>query len=149
MDQHALFAVVGAEAAGLWLIIIVATLFSVAIVAPLIQFLTTFKSNTQLQARERILSRRRRTAHLEADLGIVPPTEGECASCHKPLQVGAAFCAYCGKPTVARPRVCPTCYTTTQPDASFCPQCGTALPSTTGTSFRTNLNALRVRVPRV
>ena len=149
MDQHAVFGVVGAEMAGLWLVIIVASLFSVAIVAPLIQFLTTFKSRTQFQARERVLSRRRRTAHLEADLGIVPPTEGECASCHKPLQVGAAFCAYCGKPTVAHPRICPICYTTTQPDASYCPQCGAVLPSTVGTNSRTNLSALRVRVPRV
>ncbi len=148
MDQHAVFSVVGAAMAGLWLIIIVASLFGVAVIAPLIQFLA-LKSNSQLQSHERMLSMRRRTAHLEADLGIMPPTDGECVSCHQPLQVGATFCAYCGKPTVARPRICPACYTTTLPDARYCPQCGTVLPPSTCGVPRANLSSLRVRFPCV
>jgi hypothetical protein len=68
-------------------------------------------------------SQKREIAELEADLGILPPTEGVCRKCARPLQVGAEFCAYCGEPVVQRPRICPVCATATLPDARFCPQC--------------------------
>ena len=41
-------------------------------------------------------------AKLEGALGILPPAEGVCPNCHKPLQLGAEFCAYCGKPLTPR-----------------------------------------------
>lgn len=64
-----------------------------------------------------------KTAELEAELGIMPPTEGKCAHCHKPLQVGAEFCEFCGAPKAPHPLVCPHCATVTLPGASFCPNC--------------------------
>lgn len=71
--------------------------------------------------------RQRQVAQLEADLGIMPPTEGVCRSCGKPLQVGAEFCAYCAAPVVAKPLICPVCATTALPDARFCPKCRSPL----------------------
>ena len=75
------------------------------------------------------LERQRRISHLEADLGLVPATEGTCKHCHEPLQVNATFCSSCGKPTVERPRVCPACAATALPNARFCPKCGKAIPA--------------------
>ncbi len=71
---------------------------------------------------------RQRIAVMEAQLGILPPTEGVCRSCQKPLQVGAEFCSYCGVAVIERPKICPACATTTFPDAKWCPKCGTTLP---------------------
>jgi RNA polymerase subunit RPABC4/transcription elongation factor Spt4 len=73
------------------------------------------------------LEQQRHIAELESEMGMTPPTEGTCPHCHKPLQLGAEFCAYCGARAVARPRVCPVCATTTLPDAKWCPHCGTSL----------------------
>lgn len=78
-------------------------------------------------AREPI-ERQRHIAELEAQLGMAPHTEGTCRVCHKPLQLGAEWCAYCGAPVVERPRVCPNCATVTLPDAHFCPTCRAPLP---------------------
>lgn len=69
-------------------------------------------------------------AELEASLNMAPPTEGECAHCHKPLQVGAEFCEFCGAPTAQRPRVCPHCATVALPGAAFCPNCRARLSDT-------------------
>jgi hypothetical protein len=71
---------------------------------------------------------RYQVASLEAQLGILPATEGECRVCHKPLVVGAEFCQYCGTPAIERPKICPVCATTALPDAKFCPKCRAALP---------------------
>ncbi len=67
-------------------------------------------------------------AELDAQMGFLPPAEGACRVCHKPLQVGAEFCSYCGETVIERPKVCPSCATTTFPDAKWCPNCRTALP---------------------
>ncbi len=74
------------------------------------------------------LELQRRTAALESQLGILPSVEGECRACHKPLQVGAEYCAYCGESVVLRPRICPVCAATALPDAKFYPTCRTVLP---------------------
>ena len=67
-------------------------------------------------------------AKLEGALGILPPAEGVCPHCHKPLQLGAEFCVYCGKPLTPALRFCPVCHARTFPDAQWCPECGAALP---------------------
>ncbi len=76
------------------------------------------------------IRRRRKIAELEAELGMIPRTEGKCHKCHQPLQLGAEFCAYCGETVTLRPRICPVCYTTTLPDARWCPACGAQLDTT-------------------
>jgi len=73
------------------------------------------------------LRRQRKLAELEADLGMIPQTEGNCHKCHQPLQLGAEFCVYCGERVMERPRICPECSTTTLPDARWCPACGAQL----------------------
>ena len=73
------------------------------------------------------LKQQRHVATLEASLGIMPMTEGTCRNCHKPMQVGAQFCAYCGTSAVEQPKVCPACATVALPDARFCPKCRTPL----------------------
>ena len=74
--------------------------------------------------------RRRKIAEQEAELGMIPRTEGNCRKCHQPLQLGAEFCAYCGERVTERPRICPECSTTTLPDARWCPACGAQLNMT-------------------
>ncbi|HLY30692.1 MAG TPA: zinc ribbon domain-containing protein [Ktedonobacterales bacterium] len=89
----------------------------------------TVQSSRQRQLRAP-LERQKRIAELEAQLGILPATEGACRVCQKPLQVGAAFCHSCGSPVaefVACPQVCPNCATTTFADAHWCPKCGESL----------------------
>lgn len=76
------------------------------------------------------LRQRRKVAEQEADLGMIPQTDGNCRRCHQPLQLGAEFCAYCGERVMERPRICPECYTRTLPDARWCPACGTQLDTT-------------------
>jgi Double zinc ribbon len=73
---------------------------------------------------------RRREAELEAILGMIPPIDGECRRCHRPLQLNAEFCTNCGERVVERPRICPVCYATTLPDARWCPECRAQLDST-------------------
>lgn len=77
------------------------------------------------------IERKRQIAQLEAQMGILPATEGTCRKCQKPLQVGAQYCAYCREPVVEHPRICPHCATTTLPDAQWCPSCGKSLDQTT------------------
>jgi Double zinc ribbon len=74
--------------------------------------------------RRKPLERQRRIAELEAQLGILPGTTGDCPTCSKPLQLGANYCAYCRSSVSLRPLVCPNCATTTAPDAVWCPTCG-------------------------
>lgn len=78
------------------------------------------------QVREQ--QRKYQVAALEAQLGILPPTDGQCRVCRKPLVSGAEFCQYCGEPVILRPKICPVCATTALPDAKFCPKCRAALP---------------------
>jgi RNA polymerase subunit RPABC4/transcription elongation factor Spt4 len=66
-------------------------------------------------------------AQLEAQLGILPVKDGVCRACHKPLQLGAEFCAFCGETAIEKPLICPNCATIVLPGASFCPKCRTAL----------------------
>jgi RNA polymerase subunit RPABC4/transcription elongation factor Spt4 len=66
-------------------------------------------------------------AKMEADLGIAPALEGECAHCHKLLPTGAVFCTYCGTEVAPKAKVCPVCATLAPPDGTFCPRCRTAL----------------------
>ena len=75
-----------------------------------------------------------KTAELEASLGMLPGTDGECPHCHKPLQAGATFCAYCGMAVERKPRVCARCATVAMPDAQFCPNCGAPFPTSTSTA---------------
>ncbi len=77
--------------------------------------------------RRAALADRLRIAELEAELGVLPPTDGTCPKCARPLQFGASYCAYCGTPVRERPRVCPRCAATTLPDARWCPYCGAPL----------------------
>ncbi|HEX2350340.1 MAG TPA: zinc ribbon domain-containing protein [Ktedonobacterales bacterium] len=77
------------------------------------------------QARNRAPASKLKTAELEASLGYIPATEGECPRCHKPLQVGAEFCAYCGAAPARKPRICGKCANIAPPDANVCPKCGT------------------------
>ncbi|HKV85510.1 MAG TPA: zinc ribbon domain-containing protein [Ktedonobacterales bacterium] len=85
----------------------------------LIQAFNTYRQATHAEP----LQQRLHVARMEADLGIMPATEGTCPSCGKPMQVGAEFCVYCGKTLVAKPKVCGACGATALPDAQWCPQC--------------------------
>ena len=85
-------------------------------------------TNEYFQTQKAITAQRpHKIAQLEAQLGIMPVTEGECRACQKPMQVGAEFCAFCGVDTIERPLVCPNCATTALPDAKFCSKCRTEL----------------------
>ena len=92
----------------------------------LAQAYLTYRRYRQLEP----LRRRRKIAELEAELGMIPRTDGTCYKCHRPLQLDAEFCAYCGETVMQRPRICPECYTTTLPDARWCPACGAQLDTT-------------------
>lgn len=92
-----------------------------------IQAYRRIRQNTALDRAQQ----QRRVAELEASLGIMPATEGTCRNCHKPMQVGADFCAYCGTTAVENPKVCPLCATVALPDARFCPKCRTPLAQAT------------------
>lgn len=81
------------------------------------------RANKQQVEINKQLEKRRQIAVMEAHLGILPATEGTCRSCHKPLQVGAEFCSYCGETVIEHPKVCPSCAITTFADAKFCPNC--------------------------
>jgi RNA polymerase subunit RPABC4/transcription elongation factor Spt4 len=77
--------------------------------------------------RQEPLRLRQKIAEQEAQLGFLPPVDGNCRVCHKPMQSGAAFCAYCGATAIEHPRVCPQCATVTFSDAQWCPNCRTQL----------------------
>ena len=89
----------------------------------LVQAYLTYCRYRQLEP----LRRRRKIAEQEAELGMIPRTDGNCHKCHQPLQLCAEFCAYCGERVTERPRICPKCYATTLPDARWCPACGAQL----------------------
>jgi RNA polymerase subunit RPABC4/transcription elongation factor Spt4 len=89
----------------------------------LVQAYQTYRRYKQLEP----LRRQRKIAEQEAELGMIPRTEGNCHRCHQPLQLGAEYCAYCGERVTERPRICPECYATTLPDARWCPACGAQL----------------------
>lgn len=91
-------------------------------------YLTRTVRDHRQAAQRKPLELKRHIAEMEAELGFLPPAEGTCRVCHKPLQIGAEFCSYCGETVIARPKICPSCATTTFPDAKWCPRCRTALP---------------------
>lgn len=91
-----------------------------------VQAYLTYRHYRQLEP----LRRRRKIAEQEAELGMIPRTDGKCHKCHQPLQLSAEFCAYCGVRVTERPRICPECYATTLPDARWCPGCGAQLDTT-------------------
>ncbi len=67
--------------------------FSLILVASyLIQAYQSFRQNKQQEP----IRLRQKIAEQEAQLGIMPQTDGTCRNCHKPIQIGAEFCAYCG-----------------------------------------------------
>jgi len=70
---------------------------------------------------------RRKIAEQEAQLGIMPQTQGACRVCNKPLQANAELCMYCGAVVTESPKICPNCSTVTLPDAKWCPKCRTPL----------------------
>jgi len=92
----------------------------------LAQAYLAYRSYKQLEPSRR----RRKIAEQEADLGMIPRTEGNCQKCHQPLQLGAEFCVYCGETVTLRPRICPECSATALPDARWCPECGSQLDTT-------------------
>jgi hypothetical protein len=73
------------------------------------------------------IDRQRHIEEMEAELGILPGTQGTCRVCGKGMQIGADFCAFCGAPSVERPRICPRCAATALPGATYCPACRTRL----------------------
>src|SRR5260370_7269679 len=83
----------------------------------LVQAYLTYCRYRQLEP----LRRRRKIAEQEAELGMIPRTEGNCHKCHQPLQLCAEFCAYCGARGTEPPPICPQCYTTTLPIATCSP----------------------------
>jgi hypothetical protein len=89
----------------------------------LVQAYLAYRRYKQLEP----LRQRRKVAEQEADLGMMPQTDGTCHRCQQPLQLGAEYCAYCGERVTERPRICPECYTRTMPDARWCPACGAQL----------------------
>ncbi len=98
----------------------------------LAQAYLTYRRYKQLEP----IRRRRKIAELEAQLGMIPRTDGKCHKCQQPLQLGAEFCAYCGETVTLRPRICPGCYTTTLPDARWCPACGAQLDTTVLSQYK-------------
>ena len=91
-------------------------------------YLTRTARDQRQAEQRRSFELKRRVAELDAQMGFLPPAEGTCRVCHKPLQVGAEFCSYCGESVIERPKVCPSCATTTFSDARWCPNCRTSLP---------------------
>lgn len=73
---------------------------------------------------------RRRTAELEAALGMPLYTDGVCPTCEAPLLLGAEFCSQCGQ-RLAMPQahgaICDTCQTRNLDGARFCGACGSPL----------------------
>ncbi|MEW6686549.1 MAG: SPFH domain-containing protein [Candidatus Edwardsbacteria bacterium] len=53
-----------------------------------------------------------------------------CPFCQKPNQVGAKFCAHCGKSLTVEMIVCPKCQAQIEKGKKFCPECGTKLVTT-------------------
>lgn len=108
----------------MWLRLVVGYFFigMCAIIVPPIYFSQAFQTYRYFKQQEPI-ERRRKIAQLEAQMGLMPHTEGMCRNCQKPLQVGADYCAHCGASVIEQPRICPNCATTTFPDAKWCPKC--------------------------
>ena len=76
-------------------------------------YLTRTARDQRQAEQRRPFELKRHVAELDAQMGFLPPAEGTCRVCHKPLQVGAEFCSYCGESVIERPKVCPSCATTT------------------------------------
>ena len=110
-----------------WIIIALFFFFPYAYIVYLVRaIIQTVQFYRQRQVRAP-LERKLRVASMEAQLGMLPTTEGTCQACHKPLQAGAEFCHSCGAPVKEHPQICPKCAATTFPDARWCPMCGTPL----------------------
>jgi hypothetical protein len=116
------------------LAIIFFALFLVWIIPYLIiAALDAYRGHEPLSHASEVDEQQKRIAKLEGALGILPPEEGVCANCHKPLQLGAEYCAYCGTPVAPALQVCPVCHARTFPDAKWCPECGAALTAANAT----------------
>jgi hypothetical protein len=109
-------------------IIVLAVVLSWLSLFWLIPYFIVAALDTRGSAAELKAERAQHIASLEGELGILPPADGVCPNCHKPLQLGAEFCAYCGTPLTPALRLCPVCHARTFPDAQWCPECGAALP---------------------
>lgn len=107
---------------------LVYALFIVLLLSLPVLYLAFAIKDTIDQRRNSVPARKLKIAELEASLGILPGTDGVCPQCHKPLQAGAEFCAYCGMPLSRKPRVCAKCATVAMSDALFCPTCGAVFP---------------------
>lgn len=110
-----------------WLIIAFICFFEIMLGVYLVRAAYNYRQvsvRQQKQLREQLPHQ---ISSLEAQLGILPTTQGECRICQKPLVVGAEFCQYCGTTVIERPKVCPKCAATALPDAQWCPRCRTAL----------------------
>ena len=90
-------------------------------------YLVRLTSDYQRMKHLNIQRQKHKIASLEAELGIMPPVDGTCRACKKPLVVGAEYCQYCGTTVRERPKICPSCATTASPDARWCPKCRTPL----------------------
>lgn len=113
---------------------LVYALFLVLLLSLPVLYLAFAVKDTIDQRRNSAPASKLKTAELEASLGMLPGTDGVCPQCHKPLQAGAEFCAYCGTSLSRKPRVCARCATVAMPDAVFCPTCGTPFASPTSTA---------------
>lgn len=84
-------------------IVLVYAFFMVLLLSLPLLYLVFALKDTIDQWRNRAHVIKLKTAELEASLGIVPGTKGECPQCRKPLQVGAEYCAYCGVSVSRKP----------------------------------------------
>jgi len=110
---------------------VVYTLFMVLLFSLPLLYLAFAVKDTIAEHRASAPAHKLKIAELEASLDMLPGTDGECSDCHKPLQAGATFCAYCGMAVSRKPRVCARCATVAMPDAQFCPTCGAPFPAST------------------
>jgi hypothetical protein len=111
----------------IWLIVAFIVFFEIMLGIYLVRAAYNYRQvsvHQQQQLREQLPHQ---ISSLEAQLGIMPTTQGECRICQKPLVISAEFCQYCGTTVIERPKVCPKCATKALPDAHWCPKCRTAL----------------------
>ena len=111
-----------------WLIVAFICFFEIMLGIYLVRAAYYYRQEGILQQQQLREQLPHQISSLEAQLGILPTTQGECRICKKPLVIGAEFCQYCGTTVIERPKVCPKCAATALPDAHWCPRCRTALP---------------------
>jgi len=117
-------------------IVVLAVVFFWLLLFWLVPYFIVAALDTRGSAAELSAERAQHIASLEGELGILPSTEGTCPNCHRPLQLGSEFCAYCGTDLTPALQVCPVCHARTFPDAQWCPECGAALPPSSAKSAK-------------